>query len=99
MCSPSADSETSWGWLVVKTVPTASHPQDVSLSADGEHIYIAAVDDNAIQVFSLKTMEIASRIAVGRSPTSVTVGRDGRQAYVTNLADGTVTILSLAGTA
>ena len=84
---------------VIKTVPTASHPQDISLSADGEHIYIAAVDDNAIQVFSMKTMDIIARVPVGQSPTSVAVGRDGRQAYVTNLDDGTVTILNLAGTA
>ena len=46
---------------VVKTVPTASHPQDISLSADGEHIYIAAVDDNAIQVFS--TQDDGDRLA------------------------------------
>ena len=69
------------------------------MAADGEHLYIAAVDDNAIQVFSMKTMEIVSRVPVGRAPTSVSVTRDGRQAYVTNLNDGTVTILNLAGTA
>jgi YVTN family beta-propeller protein len=84
---------------VIKTIPTGSHPQDISLSADGEHLYIAAVDDNSVQVFNMKTMTIVSRIPVGRSPTSVAVGHDGRQAYVTNLADGTVTVLNLAGTA
>jgi len=50
-------------------------------------------------VFSMKTMEIVSRVPVGKAPTSVSVSRDGRQAYVTNLNDGTVTILNLAGTA
>jgi YVTN family beta-propeller protein len=84
---------------VIKTIPPASHPQDITLSADGEHIYIAAVDENAIQVFSMKTMDIVSRVPVGKAPTSVSVSRDGRQAYVTNLNDGTVTILNLAGTA
>jgi YVTN family beta-propeller protein len=84
---------------VIKTVPTAAHPQDISLARDGEHIYIAAVDDNAVQVFSLKTMETVSRVPVGKAPTSIAVSRNGRQAYVTNLNDGTITILNIAGTA
>ena len=52
---------------VIKTIPTGSHPQDISLAADGEHIYIAAVDDNAIQVFSMKTMDIVARVPVGQA--------------------------------
>ena len=67
------------------------------MSADGEHIYIAAVDDNAIQVFSMKTMDIISRVPVGKARRVSRSSRDGRQAYVTNLNDGTVTILNLAG--
>jgi YVTN family beta-propeller protein len=84
---------------VVATVPTGSHPQDISLSADGKHAYVACVDANAIQVLDTTTYQVTATVPVGKSPTSVAISSDGRQAYVTNLADGTVTTLNIAGTA
>ena len=34
---------------MVATVPTGTHPQDVSLAADGRHGYVAAVDADTVQ--------------------------------------------------
>jgi len=84
---------------VIATVPTGTHPQDVSMAADGKHGYLATVDDNAIQVFDTTTQQITASVHTGRSPTSIGVAPDGRHAYVTNLYDGTLTVLNIAGTA
>ncbi|MGD9531608.1 MAG: beta-propeller fold lactonase family protein, partial [Pseudonocardia sp.] len=84
---------------VIATVPTGSHPQDITLSADGKYAYLATVDENAIEVLDTTSFTITARVPTGRSPTSVAIAPDGRQAYVTNLNDGTVTVLNVAGTA
>jgi serine/threonine-protein kinase len=78
-------------------VPTGTHPQDVSLAADGRHGYVAAVDADTIQVFDIATNQVTATVPTGRSPTSVAIAPDGRHAYVTNLKDGTLTILDIAG--
>ena len=82
------------------TIPVGQPPQDIAYAPDGRHIYIATVDDNAVQVFSVEDHGSSSRGSPsGKAPTSVSVSRNGRRAYVTNLNDGTVTILNLASTA
>ena len=80
---------------MVATVPTGTHPQDVSLAADGRHGYVAAVDADTIQVFDTATNQVTATVPTGQRPTSVTMAPDGRHAYVTNLRDGTVTILDV----
>jgi len=81
---------------VVATVPTGTHPQDVSLAADGRHGYVAAVDADTIQVFDAATFQVTATVPAGDGPTSVAVAPDGRRAYVTNLNDGTLTVLDVA---
>ena len=80
---------------MVATVPTGTHPQDVSLAADGLHGYVAAVDAHTIQVFDTATFQVTATVPTGDSPTSVAVAPDGRRAYVTNLRDGTLTVLDV----
>ena len=77
------------------TVPTGTHPQDVSLAADGRHGYVAAVDAHTIQVFDTATFQVTATVPTGDSPTSIAVAPDGRRAYVTNLRDGTLTVLDV----
>ena len=83
----------------VVATSTASHPQDITLSADGKHAYLATVDANIIQVLDTATYAIVGEVQTGRGPTSIAVTPDGRQGYATNLLDGSVTVINLASTA
>ena len=78
-------------------VPVGTHPQDVTWSPDGRHLYATNVDSDNMTVISADGYRVTATVPTGEAPTSVAVRPDGHQAYITNLNSGTLTVLDLAG--
>jgi YVTN family beta-propeller protein len=68
--------------------PEGSTPNSVSLSPDGERLYVANADNNSLAVFDVRDVgesKALGFIPVGWYPTSVRVMSDGKTLFV---ADG-----------
>jgi YVTN family beta-propeller protein len=70
-----ANSVTNWVKLDGLGYGSAPTP-------DGRFLLIAIPDANAVDVIDLKTMTLAAKVAVGKSPQEVLVRPDGKAAYV-----------------
>ncbi len=83
--------------VLVRTIPTATHPRAaVWDSANPRWLYVAVEDDDAVAVIDRTAGVLATTIAVGRLPSGVAVSRKRRELYVTHRIDGRVTIVPLA---
>jgi DNA-binding beta-propeller fold protein YncE len=82
--------------VVVRIIPTGTHPRAaVWDAADPRWLYVAVEDDNAIEVIDRTLGILSSTIPVGRLPSGVAVSSQRRELYVTHRIDGKVTIVPL----
>ncbi len=63
---------------VLSTIRTDSLPLSAALSQDGQFLFVAAHDANALNVISLETLTITSRVSLPAKPEGIAVGGDGR---------------------
>ncbi|MEU9481809.1 YncE family protein [Streptomyces sp. NPDC048191] len=83
------------------TVVVGHHPQEVAVTPDGDHAYIA-IDESLVSgnvaVVDLRQNppSLTTTIPVGVFPQGVAISPDGGRAYVTNFVDGTVSVIDTA---
>jgi YVTN family beta-propeller protein len=71
-------------------------PQDVKLSPDGKHFYIADMTRNGIYVLDADTFHIVRFQPTGVGAHGLYIARDSRRMFVTNRDEGTISVLNAA---
>jgi YVTN family beta-propeller protein len=71
----------------------ASDPEQLAVSPDGKHLFVASEDTGAALMMDAGKGTILYRAAVGGEPEGVAVSPDARQVFVTSEESGTVTAL------
>jgi YVTN family beta-propeller protein len=84
---------------ILKKVPLGDDsikPKDVLLSKDESLAYVAGGRANQVIVLDAKTLEIKTRIPVGKRVWGLAMARDGSRIYTTNGASNNVSVIDTA---
>lgn len=80
---------------VVDTVPTGEFPTGITVSPDGQTIYVVNTGSGSVSVVDASTDCVIGTFAVGHRPYGIATTPDGGHAYVANGGDGTVSVIEL----
>ena len=97
---------------VVARIPIEGTPVESIANADGSRLYVAADNDDSVQVIDTATNKVVQRIAVaapfnlltaapryrGAAPNALALSADSKFLYVSNGGENAVAVVSLAGT-
>jgi PQQ-dependent catabolism-associated beta-propeller protein len=83
-------------WLHVARIPVGQRPRGISLSRDGRMLYVAASNDNRIDVVDLATRKVVDHLPSGPDPERFALSPDGRWLYVANEDDSLVSFVDIA---
>lgn len=83
------------------TAPVGFNPEGVTLSPDGQKLYVANSDSDTVSVINTATFKIVHTIAFkerpdappGISPTDILFSRDGKRIYVVLAGDNAIAVL------
>ncbi|MGZ9809336.1 PQQ-dependent catabolism-associated beta-propeller protein [Pseudoroseicyclus sp. H15] len=81
---------------IIDRIETSRRPRDMHFNADKTLLYVAAGDDDVIDVIDVATHELVDNIPTGPSPEVFTFSPDGTQIYVSNEEDSTLEYIDLA---
>ncbi|MDQ6701885.1 MAG: hypothetical protein M3Z96_01655 [Pseudomonadota bacterium] len=85
---------------VVATVPVGIGPQEVVVTPDGKHAYVANTNagspSGTVSVIDTATNTVVATVPVGNDSSGVAITPDGKHAYVTNAASGNVSVIDTA---
>jgi len=70
-------------------------PINLTVSKDGNSIYVVAQDGNAVLVINAQTGKVIKKIKVGNHPHSVILDDSGKKAYVSNQWSDNVSVLDI----
>ncbi|MGD0709968.1 MAG: T9SS type A sorting domain-containing protein [Bacteroidales bacterium] len=65
-------------------VPVGADPWGVSVSPDGNKVYVITNSDSTVRVINTATNTVTAYIPVGENPVGIAVSPDGNWVYVTN---------------
>src|SRR5450759_332083 len=71
-------------------------PFNLTVSKDGNRLYVVAQEANALMVVDAGTHKVLDKITVGNLPHSVILSKDGQTAYVSNQWSDNVSVIDLA---
>jgi len=71
-------------------------PFNLTVSNDGNKLYVIAQDINALLEVDLQSNKVLNKIKVGLHPHSIILSSDGKIAYVSNEWSDTVSVINLA---
>jgi YVTN family beta-propeller protein len=74
-----------------------SDPEQLSVSHDGQHLYVANEDSGKASVLEADGGKAVTELAVGGEPEGVTTSPDGRFVYVTSEEDGQISVIDTNG--
>src|SRR5579862_3300184 len=72
---------------VVATIPVATGPHGMALSADGKTLYVSGDGSSSLSVIDTASDKVKSTVEVGKAPNGVTLTRDGKTLLVTVYAE------------
>ncbi len=75
-----------------KTFAVGKRPRGIAVSRDGSQLYVCVGDDNAIQIYDAKSLQLTGRIA-SPDPEQLALSPDGARLYVANEDDNLVTVI------
>ncbi len=81
---------------VVRHFLVGKGPEGVAVHPSGEFIYVAAQNEDIVQVFSTATHEMIAREPVGSLPVRMAFTPDGRYAFVPNRYSKDVSVIDCA---
>lgn len=85
-------------YKLVSEVDTLGHsPHDLSLSRDGERLYVSNLASGGVSVINARSLETIARLYTGKRCHVVTLSNDGNQLWVANITDGIVSIVETKG--
>jgi YVTN family beta-propeller protein len=70
-------------------------PLNLTISNDGQLVYIAAQDANALLIADAATGKILHKIPVGQKPHTVILDKDNKKAYVSNQWSDNVSVIDI----
>ncbi len=70
-------------------------PFNLTVSGDGQRLYVVAQDADALLVVDAGSHKVLNKINVGKMPHSVILGKDERKAYVSNEWADNVSVIDL----
>jgi PQQ-dependent catabolism-associated beta-propeller protein len=80
----------------VKTYKAGVDPEQLAVSPDGSHLFVANEDAGLASIIDTRTGRAIAELEVGLEPEGVAVSPDGRWLYVTGESSSTVTIIDTA---
>ncbi|MDR0182150.1 PQQ-dependent catabolism-associated beta-propeller protein [Lysobacter arvi] len=81
---------------VLRTIDTGKRPRGLHASRDGRHLYVAASNDNRIDVIDLAGGKRTGELPSGPDPEQFALSRDGRWMYIANEDDAKVSFVDIA---
>ncbi|WP_300599929.1 bifunctional YncE family protein/alkaline phosphatase family protein [Niabella sp.] len=96
------------GGSLAKEIAVGLHPNDLVASPDGQFVYVANGNSDAVSVISTTDLSVAATISVkidaatgfiGDSPNALDISPDGRILYVANGMDNALAVVQLGADA
>ncbi len=82
---------------LITTIPlTGGFPYGVTLSPNGNLLYITSIADGTVSVFNTSTNALITAILVGATPNGLATTPDGSLLYVANFGSNTVSAINTA---
>lgn len=82
---------------LVKVLTSGPDPEQLAVSPDGAHVYIANEDGAKLSVVDVNTGEIAESFNIGEEPEGVSIEPHNGRVWVTSEEDGAVYVIDVAG--
>ena len=83
-------------WTQVTDIPVGKRPRGMVLSPDGRRLYVAAGNDDRIDVIDLATRRVVDHLPSGPDPERFALSPDGKWLYTANENDSTVSFVDIA---
>jgi len=80
---------------VTGSIPTGRRPRGMVFSPDHARLYVAAGDDDRIDVIDTKTRQVVDRLPSGPDPERFAISPDGKRLYVANERDSLVSFVDI----
>ena len=80
---------------VVKTIETCARPRGMHFSADRTQFYVGCADDDQIDIYDTKSLELVGRILDVEEPETFDLHPDGRRLVISNEEDATATLFDV----
>lgn len=84
------------GWKETGSIRVGRRPRGIAPSPDGRLLYVAASDDDRIDVVDLAKRKVVGSLPSGPDPERFAVSPDGRHLYVANEDDALVSFVDIA---
>lgn len=78
---------------LLRTIRGVSDPEQVSVSRDGQRLYVASEDTGTAVVLDERDGRLLATLPVGHEPEGIATSPDGRWVYVTSEADDRVAVI------
>jgi YVTN family beta-propeller protein len=87
--------KTSGGYpdAVIDSISVGDQPGGVSVTPDGNHVYVANRNNNTASVIQTSDNTVVDTVSVGDGPQGKAVVPDGSHVYVANSYDDTVSVI------
>ena len=82
---------------VVRVLRGITDPEQVAVSTDGRHLFVASEDSGRLFVLDAQTGATLASLEVGGEPEGVAASPDGRIVYATSEEDNKVAVVETAG--
>jgi PQQ-dependent catabolism-associated beta-propeller protein len=82
-------------WDQVASIPVGRRPRGIALAPGGRELFVAASNDDRIEVIDLATRRVVRHIESGPDPERFAIAPDGRTLYVANEDDAKVSFYAL----
>ena len=83
-------------WKEVAAIPVGRRPRGMAPSPDGRLLYVAASDDDRIEVIDLAKRKVVGALPSGPDPERFAISPDGKRLYVANEDDALVSFVDIA---
>jgi YVTN family beta-propeller protein len=78
------------------TLGRGAMPQDIKLSPDGRHYYVADMMNGGIWIVDATKLKVTGFVRTGKEAHGLYFSRDARRLFVTNRGEGSVSVLDAA---
>ena len=78
---------------VIATVPVGHAPFALTVSPDGDRLYVTNVQSSDLSVLGAETLETLDTVKVGSVPYGVAVTPNSERVFITNQQSGSVSVM------
>lgn len=89
---------------ITATIPVGGHPNDMTLSADGQRLFVACADDNAVSVIDVPSAKVTETLygalypdaPTGSTTNGVALSQDGTRLYMANADNNCLAVFDVS---